>query len=671
MLARLLTVIRLRSRLRIAHVAPCAALAITVALAVPGIAMAAVHVNKTDDHDDGVCNASDCTLREAIVDSSAGDTVSVPTGTYTLKLDQLTVAHDLTINGVGAGSVKIDGAKTFRVLKVNAGTSLNLTGVTIQHGQAPSSGDVTGGGIYVLGNLTLRNSTLTQNQAAEGSGVSTDDNSSNATLDHVNVTGNGTADVGAGAVEQNQGGSLTIKSSTITNNKAVDGAGVFTGAQKSADKLTITDSTISNNTASSSKYGAGGGGINCDCGPITFNITRTKVINNTANIGGGMYDSGIPVLTVTDSTFSGNHAKAVGSCSQGCEEDGSGGAFLEDGGGHYHFVRSTLSGNTADLHGGATYSSGGPTDFTISNSTVANNKAGGGGSAFRIDDVGQMTVSDSTVANNTAVGASAQTRGQIGLCDTTPAFTLPSCTPKITFAHTIVSGGTTVNCAAPTGGTIVSNGSNIDSGKSCKFSAAGDKSNTAPKLGPLASNGGSTQTMALLTGSPAINAVVSGCPPPGIDQRGVHRPQGGRCDIGAFEYKPPPPPKACKHAKSKIDKSRSGYSNGVLTLHGTSSDKGCNGKSRIAKVTITVARNISSDQCRFLLADGHSFGPIRPCDGKPPFAFKAKGTKKWSFKLVVNLPKGNYTVRSLAVDKAGTRQLVHHHGPNVLTLHLK
>jgi hypothetical protein len=56
-----------------------------------------------------------------------------------------------------------------------------------------------------------------------------------------------------------------------------------------------------------------------------------------------------------------------------------------------------------------------------------------------------------------------------------------------------------------------------------------------PLLGPLQNNGGPTQTHALLAGSPAIDAVTSGCPPPPTDQRGVLRPQGAACDIGAYE----------------------------------------------------------------------------------------------------------------------------------------
>ena len=64
--------------------------------------------------------------------------------------------------------------------------------------------------------------------------------------------------------------------------------------------------------------------------------------------------------------------------------------------------------------------------------------------------------------------------------------------------------------------------------------AAGDKANTDPQLGVLTNNGGTTQTHALPGASPAVNA-GGGCPPPATDQRGVPRPQGPACDIGAYE----------------------------------------------------------------------------------------------------------------------------------------
>jgi subtilisin-like proprotein convertase family protein len=98
-------------------------------------------------------------------------------------------------------------------------------------------------------------------------------------------------------------------------------------------------------------------------------------------------------------------------------------------------------------------------------------------------------------------------------------------------ANTIVansSGG--VNCTSA----LISNGNNLDSGTSCALSATGDISNTDPLLGPLGSNGGSTLTRQLQVDSRAIDAGNNtSCPP--IDQRGIARPQGDRCDIGAYE----------------------------------------------------------------------------------------------------------------------------------------
>ncbi|HEY1014650.1 MAG TPA: choice-of-anchor Q domain-containing protein, partial [Herpetosiphonaceae bacterium] len=68
----------------------------------------------------------------------------------------------------------------------------------------------------------------------------------------------------------------------------------------------------------------------------------------------------------------------------------------------------------------------------------------------------------------------------------------------------------------------------------CRLTGPGDQPRVANVLaGPLADNGGPTWTHALLPGSPALNAGGMSCP--GVDQRGVSRPQGAACEIGAFE----------------------------------------------------------------------------------------------------------------------------------------
>jgi hypothetical protein len=92
---------------------------------------------------------------------------------------------------------------------------------------------------------------------------------------------------------------------------------------------------------------------------------------------------------------------------------------------------------------------------------------------------------------------------------------------------------------------MTSDGYNLSSDKSCKFNNSGDLNSTNPRLGRLQNNGGPTQTMALLPGSPAIDAGnASGCTDGRgrllkTDQRGKPRPDkedhGVGCDIGAYE----------------------------------------------------------------------------------------------------------------------------------------
>lgn len=104
------------------------------------------------------------------------------------------------------------------------------------------------------------------------------------------------------------------------------------------------------------------------------------------------------------------------------------------------------------------------------------------------------------------------------------------------------SGG---NCS----GIITDGGYNLNSdaaGNTCGFATANNSlPNTwpAPWLGPLADNGGPTKTHALQLPSPAINAVpqgANGCATDiTTDQRGIKRPQGGKCEIGSFEDESP------------------------------------------------------------------------------------------------------------------------------------
>jgi len=223
-------------------------------------------------------------------------------------------------------------------------------------------------------------------------------------------------------------------------------------------------------------------------------------------IGGGIINSG--TLMLTDSTISGNTARA-------------GGGIINLG--TLTITNSTISGNLARNRGGGIFNAS-LRPLTITNSTISDNivvRADGGDGGGIYNGGTLLEITNVTMNNNTAaIGG--------GIRNDTNAML------KNTIIANSPSGG---NCF----GTITSNGNNLDSGETCGFTGTGDLTNTDPLLGALADNGGPTLTHALVVGSPAVDAVASGCPPPHTDQRGLGRPVDGdgdgaaACDIGAFE----------------------------------------------------------------------------------------------------------------------------------------
>lgn len=104
------------------------------------------------------------------------------------------------------------------------------------------------------------------------------------------------------------------------------------------------------------------------------------------------------------------------------------------------------------------------------------------------------------------------------------------------FLASIVDQNTPTNVA----GSVIDQGYNLSSDATPPFSAAGSLNNIDPGLGGPVTTPGSTMTLALRPGAPALDAIPIGISTAESDQRGVPRPIGPGSDIGAFEYLPPP-----------------------------------------------------------------------------------------------------------------------------------
>ena len=200
-----------------------------------------------------------------------------------------------------------------------------------------------------------------------------------------------------------------------------------------------------------------------------------------------------------------------------------GGSGISQGGGvnnygHLEINNCAIIDNYAEgsQNGGGGIGTSGIGTTIITNTTISGNITNGGGGG--IFNTGSLTVRSSTVVEN-------QAREGGGLFTT-----------EASFWNSIVANNTANtynNCRIYV--SIASIGYNLDSENSCQFDSTGDQVNTNPLIGPLQDNGGSTLTHALLTGSPAIDSGERMFFP-ATDQRGVPRPQGLYCDIGAFEY---------------------------------------------------------------------------------------------------------------------------------------
>jgi beta-glucanase (GH16 family) len=322
------------------------------------------------------------------------------------------------------------------------------------------------------------------------------------------------------------GGTLSLASGPLVPAKSVtidaaDAAGISLDGG-GTDRVLIVDPglsvTLANLTVTNG-YGwqlAGGilnnGDLTLDHVTVTGNTMATDA-GDFWQGGGGIYSGDGANLNLTDSTVSNNHA------------DWSGGGVYSYFNTTTIIERSTISGNVSGDVGGGIRSLG---NATIINSTISGNQSTGwyGGAVFITDGV--VDITNVTIADNISP-AWAPADVFVG------TFTDASAT--LNLVNTIVSSAQDNCFFAPWGAgvvTLTADHNNVFTDASC-FAGASDQVVVDPGVGPLADNGGPTLTHALLAGSPAIDtADATFCP--ATDQRGVARPQGAGCDVGAYEF---------------------------------------------------------------------------------------------------------------------------------------
>jgi hypothetical protein len=441
-----------------------------------------------------------CSLREAVTTQNTGvafggcsivtaggpgDRIFLQANTtYTLTIagiEDSNISGDLDITNsviISGVSSTINGNGLDRVISFIAGSS-TLKGVTIRGGVS----SVNGSGIFNVGTLALSNCTVSNNSGSGGVGSGIR-NQGTMTIDSCTITHNTGATYGGG-IDQATGALTVTNSSIFSNSVSIAGGGIH----KAAGTMAIINSTVYSNTA-----GSFAGGIWNDAGGMV--ITNSTISQNFAVTGsGGIYNQNI--ITITGSSVLSNTATA-----------GTAGGLSNQ----YiaALVNTTFSGNQTRDSGGGIFNSVGAT-ATLYNATVTNNTAdrdnlgGSDGGGIYQAGAGSTSLYNSIVAGNLDLSGGG-----------------PDCVGVIRLQGYNLIGDTT-SCTT----TILVGGDILD---------------TSALLGPLANNGGTTLTHALLKGSPAINAGnPTGCVDwtgalLTTDQRGFGRHLSARCDMGAFEY---------------------------------------------------------------------------------------------------------------------------------------
>ena len=412
-------------------------------------------------------------------------TISLPAGTYLLTIAGLDIGcpsidcvGSIEIHGAGMNTTLVDGNQRFRVFNVAPGGVLTLQDLTVQNGFVED----------VCGQTCL--------DAGEYGGGLRNASGGSLSLIRVKVTGN----------------------RTLLNNQR---GGAYGGGIHNEGSLYLEDCQITSNSATGSQWGAWGGGLSNFYGAKATIVRTIFQANKTAvpksGEGGAIANWTGARLYVTASRFLDNEA-------------GEPGQLNSDGGALFNYGTALLK-----------------------RCTLARNRNYGGGAGGGIFNRGVLSVVNSTVSGNTSTcdGGGVATDPAFEIRNSTFSGNHSSCSGggikgPVEVWNSILAGNTDASGANECQ-SMTSHGYNLVQGACAFTKQPGDITGVDPMLGPLQDNGGPAETQRLLPGSPAIdsaNPVAPGSTPDAcekIDERGVTRPQGTYCDIGAFEKLQRPP----------------------------------------------------------------------------------------------------------------------------------
>jgi CSLREA domain-containing protein len=328
-------------------------------------------------------------------------------------------------------------------------------------------------------------------------------------------------------IEGNPNVNLTHLTIQNAHSSSGPGGAISSGALVS---LTLDHVTLRLNS------GWNGGGL-YTTGDVT--IRHSQFLSNTAGSGGALYISFDGTASIEQSVFQGNSSQGNG----GALYVGEGTALIA----HSTFSHNRGESNLSD--GGALYVNS--SAVTITHSAIFNNYSGGSGGGLRLAD-SQATISNSTISGNSSAahggGLKVEINSTLEVRNSTIAANAPVgivlAGSTAVFQDVIIGENEGQNYRTLHEGTIQSLGHNLVDFNgydfySCQLDQPTDIATEEGlfirTLGPLQDNGGPTLTYALMPGSTAVDAGSCSSLHVADDQRGIARPQGAACDIGAFE----------------------------------------------------------------------------------------------------------------------------------------